>query len=321
MNAAKSERLWEVLTSELSEIHDITNTKPLLVHYTNMHVVESILKNSVLWLSNPLLMNDHQEVAFGIHMALNEALASQSLRESFLSEESYRKFLNILNRLYNDYGSHEVKDLYVACFSEHESSDLPDRKLSMWRAYGDGGNGAAIAFDTSKLDAAPENTPFILAEVIYQTNAERKCAIKAKVEQLAEFVKNENISEAEVSSVAGAFFRRVNLAAIFTKHKGFEEEKEWRLVYAPDRDQDKTFLRHVDYFQGNSGLEPKMKLPLDESLEVGGQDSDFEGAIHSIVIGPRAATPLSVHAAKIMLNRIDRANLDEKLVASSIPLR
>jgi hypothetical protein len=33
--------------------------------------------------------------------------------------------------------------------------------------------------------------------------------------------------------------------ALFTKHHGFKEEKEWRIVYHPDNDREKKILSHA----------------------------------------------------------------------------
>ena len=40
--------------------------KPLLAHYTTIQVLENILTTNELWFSNPLFMNDLDEVRFGI---------------------------------------------------------------------------------------------------------------------------------------------------------------------------------------------------------------------------------------------------------------
>jgi hypothetical protein len=39
---------------------------PLLAHYTSIKAMEAILKTNKVWFSNPLFMNDLQEVRFGI---------------------------------------------------------------------------------------------------------------------------------------------------------------------------------------------------------------------------------------------------------------
>jgi hypothetical protein len=245
---------------------------------------------------------------------------SDSLKKSFGEIDAYHSFSRELGRLYEDYGTREVKNLFIACFSEHDATDFPDGKLSMWRGYGDNGNGAAIAFQTSNLPIE-QNSNLILSEVSYQSNDLRLRKISEKIDQLAEFISAEKIKREEAPEVAHAFFRRAVLAAIFTKHIGFAEEREWRLVYSPERDKSGKLLRHIDYFNSPRGLEPKLKLPLLEQIGDSPSTLSIESIIHSIVIGPRAATPLSIHAATILLQRINRESLTEKLCASSIPFR
>ena len=40
--------------------------RPLLAHYTSLEVMAKIVENEEIWFSNPLFMNDHQEVRFGM---------------------------------------------------------------------------------------------------------------------------------------------------------------------------------------------------------------------------------------------------------------
>jgi hypothetical protein len=40
--------------------------RPLLAHYTKWEVLESILRNNEIWFSHPVLMNDPEEVIFGL---------------------------------------------------------------------------------------------------------------------------------------------------------------------------------------------------------------------------------------------------------------
>ena len=51
--------LWDDLKAQFKE-------RPLLAHYTSIQVLEKILSTNEVWFSNPLLMNDLQEVRFGI---------------------------------------------------------------------------------------------------------------------------------------------------------------------------------------------------------------------------------------------------------------
>ena len=44
------------------EIKWLMEHKPLLAHYTSISNLEKILKDDEIWLSNPLFMNDLEEV-------------------------------------------------------------------------------------------------------------------------------------------------------------------------------------------------------------------------------------------------------------------
>lgn len=48
--------------------------RPLLSHYTTVRAAESIIANNQVWLSNPLFMNDIDELTFGLDAA-NEIVA------------------------------------------------------------------------------------------------------------------------------------------------------------------------------------------------------------------------------------------------------
>jgi len=48
--------------------------------------------------------------------------------------------------------------------------------------------------------------------------------------------------------------------ALTTKHKGFEEEAEWRVVYMTERDPLNYFKACKSYYVGPRGVEPKLKL-------------------------------------------------------------
>lgn len=320
MQKDQYERLLSLMFGDISEYRDITTHKPLLAHYTTMPVVDSILRNPCLWMSNPLNMNDYQEVGYGIHLTLSEVQASQEIRTSFRNEDAYGEFLSQLSHMYEEYGTNEVKDTFVSCFSEHNEGDIPDGKLSMWRGYGDFGDGAAIIFDTKNINLGRQS-PFILAEVQYLGNSKRLELIRSKISRLASFIEFEGIGVDQASGIAHVLFRRAVLASIFTKHEGFSEEREWRLVYSPDRDSGRHYRSIVDCNYGAGGLEPKMKVPLMKGEDGLGLNLDLDDALHSIIIGPRAATPMSLHAAQILLRKAGKENLSPKLKASTIPFR
>jgi hypothetical protein len=56
------------------------NHQPLLAHYTSIKVMENILTTSEVWFSNPLFMNDLQEMRFGLAEGTRFFSSSDNLR-------------------------------------------------------------------------------------------------------------------------------------------------------------------------------------------------------------------------------------------------
>jgi hypothetical protein len=66
----------------------------------------------------------------------------------------------------------------------------------------------------------------------------------------AEILGKSNIPDDKLSIGSYYFFQRLKLFAIFTKHRGFKEENEWRVVYIRDRDKGKVFDKMFSYWVG-----------------------------------------------------------------------
>ena len=70
MNALEIGILLKPLYLDIDDAKKIENEKPLLAHYTSIAALKAILETDTVWLSNPLFMNDFQEVRFGVNEAL-----------------------------------------------------------------------------------------------------------------------------------------------------------------------------------------------------------------------------------------------------------
>ena len=71
------------LFEELRQSPLFSEVKPLLAHYTSIPVLAAVLRNNEIWLSNPLYMNDLEEVRFGITEGVNAFLSSTSIDEAY----------------------------------------------------------------------------------------------------------------------------------------------------------------------------------------------------------------------------------------------
>lgn len=317
--------LHNLLYSDLDTPNDYPNARPLLAHYTSLESVEKILQSEQLWLSNPLLMNDLEEVRFGVLNGMEIIRTNKLLHDSLSSDLRRRAFFDAIEDAFDEYGNDKVMDLYVICFSVHQQGNS-DGILSMWRGYGNQGKGGAIVFDTSKLPV-PDESPFTLGGVWYATKDERKEKISEKINALATFIATNHFPDEYLHATARELFKRLCIFSVFSKHSGFREENEWRLVYLEDRDQldAKTgrpiFDEHFSYLNGRNGVEPKLKLPVGVLLGSIDASISFSDLIDRIIIGPTSSSPLARRAMERMLKSIGKESLVAKLSSSEIPFR
>ena len=203
------------------------------------------------------------------------------------------------------------------CFSMHDSRDN-DGLLSMWRGYGGSGRGAAVVLDTSKIEPRSDS-PIIISNVTYGSTEDRLAWIDKKISEVAAILRAEPLARKNLRATAWALWQRLILFAPFSKHKGFEEEREWRVVYIRNRDYKKEFDPLFGYFIGAHGVEPKLKLKLKDVPGATGLSA--ETLIDRIILGPSIAAVEERFAILRMLDVIGRSSLKERVRASSIPFR
>jgi hypothetical protein len=318
----KEDLIWEQFQSLYSDINSkeyFPENKPLLAHYTSIETIESILRNDQLWFSNPLYMNDVDELRFGIREGAARFCNTKEIKESLDDNQLnllYRHFEYYLNQFANEH----VLDVYAFCLSCHDEINHPDGLLSMWRGYGSNGNGAAIVIDTSKLESIPSSS-LVIAPVKYGTAQERIDWIDNKLKDFAALLVKLNLADEHLYLAAYAIFERIKQFAIFTKHHGFSEEKEWRVVYFKERDKASKLSPMLSYSIGKNGVEPKLKLKL-EFVDGHMQDSiSLVNIVHQIILGPGISKPLAKASFERMLEMINKEELKSKVVASTIPFR
>jgi len=256
-------------------------------------------------------MNDKEELRFG----LNESLWALRDSEDIKVLKQSDKLLYYFEHLYKEFDENDVLDTYVFCLSHHEKIEDNDGLLSMWRGYGENGGGAALVLNTSKFEAINDNG-LIIAKVFYATAEERIKWIKNKLIEFVKLINQNNFDDKGLWCAVYYLFERFKLFALFTKHKGFIEEKEWRVVYEKKRDAQKKFEAMFSYAMTKNGIEPKFKFNVNYNNNLA-----LESYIEKIILGPSYANNLSVASVKRMLRSLNKPDLVEKVFASTIPFR
>lgn len=320
MNIEQAYNFFEPLWSDVTDHDSFGKMKPLLAHYSSVEVVEAILKNNEMWLSNPLFMNDHEEIRFGIDQGVPLILKSQEITNAFETAERNDIFLNAFTSYYSSFANQEVIDVYILSFCAHNPKDY-DGILSMWRGYGSNGNGAAIIFDSAKIKEKEGVTPLILSRVNYASVQERIDWINALIRLFAKIVSAAKLPNEMISVSAYALFDRLKMFALYTKHHGFSEEAEWRLTYFKERDPEGKLFPMMSYHIGPRGVEPKLKLKIGPIAGVTDDDLSMTKILERIILGPTISSPLAQASFKKLLEGIGCPQFKDKVFASSIPFR
>lgn len=311
--------LCSPLFSDILDEDEFYNRRPLLAHYTNLKNLENIVASEEIWFSNPLFMNDIEEIRFGIVRGVDNLILHEGISRALGTEDRVQNFHRSLEHYKDYYDENHVFDTYVFCLSEHKNGN-DDGTLSMWRGYGDNGNGAALIFDSSKIEPM-ENTPLIVARVHYESEEKRVGWMSDLGDKIAEIFDQNEIPDTHIYVVAHQAFERLKLFSLFTKHIGFSEENEWRIVYFSDRDNRKFLEDNMHYLNGDRGVEPKLRVPVRPFEGVISEGVSFENILHAIILGPSNSTPLQHRSVKRMLEVRGKATFADRLRSSSIPFR
>lgn len=255
------ERCWAALMSGINLADEFP--RPLLAHDCSIATLESILGNKQLWLSNPLFMNDLEEVRFGVDTGMRLVLSSSALKDATGDADRANVFFEAIEYQFQKFAHEHSFDIYVACFSELTAHENDDGRLSMWRAYGANGDGAALVFDVNSV-SNPQTVynGILIGRVQYGTTLERETWLDSRVQETAKFIAEQDIPTTQLPLVAAALFERIKIMAIFAKHRGFAEEKEWRMVYTHEHARASRFEAYLGYHLTARGIEPKLKLPI-----------------------------------------------------------
>lgn len=311
------------LSSALWADYDAASTfpevRPLLAHYTSVSTLEGIANNREIWFSNPLYMNDLEELMFGMNTGAEEFRTNEGLASVCGSSSTHSKLVKEFNRLFHEFDDNHAFDTYIACFSEHHPDD-DDGKLSMWRGYGSGGSGVAIVFDTAKIEAM-QGSPLIVGKVRYGTQLQRVEMIDEKLAVLSSVLQRHPLSDEALTAAAHCWIEWLKGFALFTKHSGFKEEEEWRIVYSSERDRSRALAPMLGYSITQRGVEPKLKLKIGEIPNIMGTQTSLENLVDRIILGPTISTTLAANSVRRMLELSSIPSLGGRVRESSIPFR
>jgi hypothetical protein len=311
--------LFNPIFDQFAHVDRLTAEPPLLAHYTSIKAIENILSTDEIWFSNPLFMNDLQEMRFGLNQGSRLFSDAELLKKAVGTDARAAILQHAFSQYFQNFDGQDAFDTYVFCLSEHDRSNM-DGLLSMWRGYGQHGSGAALVFDTAKLTMVPESR-LLIAKVSYGSDEDRSLQLRELLNRWARISEETALPDDKLHLAAHCAFSAIKAFALTTKHRGFSEEAEWRVMYYPERDRAGALKDFLGYYIGDRGVEPKLKYPIDYIANVSAPDLGLDRLLHKIILGPSISSPLAKRSVQRMLEKIKKKNLVERLHSSGIPLR
>jgi hypothetical protein len=218
--------LFQPLHSDLINMATTKDRPPYVAHYTSLEVLEKIMRDKELWFSHPFYMNDLQEMRFGIVEGFKIFDAYSRDLEFITACGTPERAAMITIKFGACFATFNLKhalEIYVACFSSHDDPDGADGLLSMWRAYGANGDGAALIFKSDFL-APKAKSPLFVGKVLYASDDDRREWLRNMFRRSACITKAHTIPDTQLPVVATSMFTSMQIFSLLSKHVGLKKK-------------------------------------------------------------------------------------------------
>lgn len=286
-----------------------------LVHYCSAEAAAGIISERKVWLRNVSCMNDFMEVEHGLSSLADAYNSEIGKRFKTIVDDVFPALCKEIESNFNSFQNSFRYHTYIACVSEHMASEDIMGRLSMWRAYGRT-SGIALVLKRDPFLAETDLIGAYASPVRYAPSSD----VKVDFELIVNGLENNRdfLSRLPRELVANHLFNLFRWAVLATKHPGFAEELEWRVVYNPHLNPSKVMERDVKTIGGVPQIIYKLPLKRFDSDNFSTDISDF---VERVIIGP-TQFPSAVREAFVdLLNIAGVSNSEERVFVSDIPLR
>ena len=250
------------------------------VHYPTAEAAMSILRNKEVWLRQSSCMNDYMEVQHGLNCVLSAYNNSDGTFKQAL-DHVFDGVSDEIEKLFNGWMPHFKTDTYLSCLCEHDEKEDRFGRLSMWRAYG-ATTGVALVVNSAVFLIPSTALKAYASPVAYLSDKEFErefSRVTAAIRANADFLRGQG-REALVANT----FHMLRYAALCTKHPGFAEEREWRVVYCPTLEGSEHVTKEIKVINGTP--QPIYKIPLKDIPQEGLTGVEIPALLDRIIIGP-----------------------------------
>jgi len=208
-----------------------------MVHYCDRAALEGIVNSKEFWFNPISLMSDISEIVAGKELIVAAAEHGQpAAKAMFAMQQWVEDFWERAKADFEARLAHDREHTFIACWSECDLGRNTHDDLSMWRGYGDDGDGYALVVKSDALLSINRPRSIVVLPVEYQSEAEFKARAANYIKTFAiNFLHLSDLEREQCADVAvRAFSDLCFYLAVSHKHVGFAVEKEWRLIWQRD---------------------------------------------------------------------------------------
>jgi hypothetical protein len=292
------------------------------VHYTTAEAALNIIQNKKIWMRKTTCMSDFLEVEHGFDL----------LRKFFGDETRRKRFQDAIDpcalgateeaiALFDSHFNIVKSNTYIASVSQHNEEEDQHGRLSMWRAFGGATGRVAIVFRlpwySDESHKAIDALQFRFSPVCYLDEDDFSCVFDKTIENI--LAHKDFLCSIPREVIVNNIFNMLLLGAVCSKHIGFREEREWRVMYFPTL-WASTLMK--DELKVIGGIPQKIfNIPLDIKVAPALAGLDLSNIFEQVIIGP-TEYPSAMHEAfSDALTRIGIKDASTRVVISNIPIR
>jgi hypothetical protein len=260
-------------------------------------------------------MNDFMEIEHGFE-CLNSSYKAHKDRFAAIFDSMFEGFSISLEKYFNDWLPHIRADTYIACFSEHDDDEDAIGRLSMWRAYG-GNTGVAVVMKNRPFLAPSDALKAYTSPVAYM----RADQFDREFIMFLDRVEQNKSVVRDLGTVLARdrVFEVFRSAALCTKHPGFREEREWRVIYSPTYRKSERIVPEIVTIDGTPQL--VQKIPLKNAPSENLLGIEVPELVDRIIVGPSKHPLVMRDAFGALLTKAGMPDAENRVVVSDIPLR
>ncbi|WP_294329953.1 DUF2971 domain-containing protein [uncultured Sphingomonas sp.] len=297
--------------------------QPKLVHYTSAQTAYAILtakseEDRCLWLRNATEMNDFSEVDYGLNL-LRQAFSDDALANSFLDACNAvvpGHFQSVFKAI-GDEASVLKLNTYLLSLSAHAGLELEMGLLSMWRAYGGDAN-VCLVFNVDAFANPQDAYDVVIAPVDYRGLRGIVGEVTRMRDAIIEY--RDDLKKIDPNLVSFNMKYALDIMLLSTKHPGFAEEKEWRIIYRPPGPPAEPDVPSKIVCV-NGVVQSVFYLPMRDIPEKKLLKANLNEILDSIIIGPTPNPDVVVNAFVRMLRAAGMQDAERRVKFSGIPLR